>query len=364
MTTSGAQQGIRPGVCLSTSRPASPYIGQIVYMTDVNQSAVWNGTSWVGLTPTGGRNQIINGDFKIWQRGTSYTIARGNYGAADRYVYWHNGSTDGTNTVSRQNTTPGAAPVAGYESQFFQRITTTTLGTGQGVIDTWQRIEDVRTLAGQTATFSFWAKTSGNFNVTGIIVQNFGSGGSADVDTTIIANTATSSAWTRYTGTVTLPSISGKTIGTSSFVFAIIRFISPTAGATFDIWGVQLEAGAVATPFEVEDIGETLRKCQRYYWRTGGTPFGPLAIANTHSTTTGRVYIKLPVSMRIPPTSLTISGTAPNTGSGTYSSLVFDRSTSDVVMGGLTGTGYIAGGAQMIFGASDATTFLEVNAEL
>ena len=41
------------------------------------------------------------------------------------------------------------------------------------------------------------------------------------------------------------------------------------ASATFYITGVQLEVGETATPFEHEDFGTTLAKCQRYYERTG-----------------------------------------------------------------------------------------------
>jgi hypothetical protein len=260
---------------------------------------------------TSNRNVVINGDFKIWQRGTSYTVAPGNYGAADRYIYWHNGSTNGTNTVSRQTFTPGDAPVAGYESEFFQRITTTTLGTGQTVIDTWQKVENVRTLAGQAVTVSFWAKTSGTFTVRSILGQNFGSGGSSSVDTNSTSATATSGSWTRYTGTVTLPSVSGKTIGSNSYVNMIIRFSSPTAGATFDIWGVQLEAGAVATPFEFEDIGTTLAKCQRYYYRLQPNAVSKsLSFGSNYSTNNSRSATMFPVEMRIAPTALEQSGTA------------------------------------------------------
>jgi hypothetical protein len=39
---------------------------------------------------------------------------------------------------------------------------------------------------------------------------------------------------------------------------------------TFEITGLQLEIGEVATPFEHEDFGTTLAKCQRYYYRIGG----------------------------------------------------------------------------------------------
>tara|TARA_R110000868_G_scaffold52700_1_gene166093 strand:- start:153 stop:1289 length:1137 start_codon:yes stop_codon:yes gene_type:complete len=312
VTISATSQGLRMGVATSTSRPAVPFDGQVIYMTDVDQTAVWDGSQWTVLAPiAGGRNKIINGDFKVWQRGTSYTVVPNNYGAADRYVYWHNGSTAGTNTVSRQTFTPGAAPVAGYESEFFQRITTTTLGTGQTVIDCWQRIEDARTFAGQSVTVSFWAKTSGTFNFSAQLGQRFGSGGSGNVDTIIISSAASSGSWTRYSGTATLPSISGKTVGSSSYLQMIIRFSSPTNGATFDIWGVQVEAGSVATPFEVEDYGTTLAKCQRYYYRlTPGGTLRLLAFGAARATTVADVAQPFPVEMRIAPTALEQSGTA------------------------------------------------------
>lgn len=57
MTISATTQGLRPGVCTSTSRPSTPFTGQLIYETDTNRLAVWNGTSWVFLadadTPSG-----------------------------------------------------------------------------------------------------------------------------------------------------------------------------------------------------------------------------------------------------------------------------------------------------------------------
>jgi hypothetical protein len=47
--------------------------------------------------------------------------------------------------------------------------------------------------------------------------------------------------------------------------------VTNLAAATNNYWqitGVQLEVGAVATPFEFEQISTTLAKCQRYYYRT------------------------------------------------------------------------------------------------
>ena len=46
----GAQSIIRPGVCTSSTRPASPYDGQVIYETDTDKTLVWNGTGWVFLS--------------------------------------------------------------------------------------------------------------------------------------------------------------------------------------------------------------------------------------------------------------------------------------------------------------------------
>jgi hypothetical protein len=37
---------IQPGVCTSTTRPASPYEGQAIYETDTDKVLVWNGAAW------------------------------------------------------------------------------------------------------------------------------------------------------------------------------------------------------------------------------------------------------------------------------------------------------------------------------
>jgi hypothetical protein len=45
----GAQSIVRPGVCTSSTRPASPYDGQVIYETDTDKTLVWNGSGWVYL---------------------------------------------------------------------------------------------------------------------------------------------------------------------------------------------------------------------------------------------------------------------------------------------------------------------------
>lgn len=46
----GADTIIKPGVCTSTTRPASPYDGQVIYETDTDRCLVWNSTGWVQLS--------------------------------------------------------------------------------------------------------------------------------------------------------------------------------------------------------------------------------------------------------------------------------------------------------------------------
>jgi hypothetical protein len=37
---------IAPGVCTSTTRPATPFEGQAIYETDTDKVLIWNGTAW------------------------------------------------------------------------------------------------------------------------------------------------------------------------------------------------------------------------------------------------------------------------------------------------------------------------------
>jgi len=57
MAISNNSTGLRPGVCTSSTRPTAPYEGQMIYETDTDMVAVWNGTAWryiSATTPTNG----------------------------------------------------------------------------------------------------------------------------------------------------------------------------------------------------------------------------------------------------------------------------------------------------------------------
>ena len=300
----GAQSIVKPGVCTSTTRPASPYDGQVIYMTDVDQTAVWDGTQWTVLAPiAGSRNRIINGGFDVWQRGAGAFTTSNTY-TADRWAVV--GASGQTISVTQQSFTAGNA-ISGFEPQFHARIAWS--GTPSGTFWFTQRVEDVRTFAGQQVVLSFWAKASASTSAfTPGIEQNFGTGGSSVVTTVSSAITLTTS-WQRFSIAINVPSISGKTIGTNSYLDVRPLLGSSTVnGINIDIWGIQLEAGAVATPFEFENIGTTLEKCQRYYFRIGGDSiYSRFGFGQFSSATVGRGMVPTPTTMRSVPSSIDYS---------------------------------------------------------
>jgi hypothetical protein len=268
---------------------------------DAIDTSVWN----VGFGQAG-KNKIINGNFGVWQRGTTFTNATVNTYTADRWFF--GGSGNNTGAISQQTFTPATAPVAGYEGQFFFRFNQTTTAISPTLT---QRIEDVRTFAGQTMTVSFWAKTASSMNGLRSITinQNFGSGGSGTVTTSVNGAVATTTAWTRFSYSVAVPSISGKTLGAGSYLelsFNTAEFVA----VTLDLWGVQVEYGSKATPFQTASgsIQGELAMCQRYYQRFGGQA-AYQALGSAMSQTTTNVYglFTLPVPMRVIPTSFDLS---------------------------------------------------------
>jgi hypothetical protein len=289
----------------STARSSAittPVEGMITYLEDSNSYQSWDGSAWVGLVPQSG-NAIINGGFDIWQRGSSFTgVPTAYFFTADRWeaLAW----TGSTSSVSRQTFTPGSAPVAGYEGQFFLSYSTTDTVVGNTLL---QKIEDVRTLAGQNFTVSFWAKVaSGTPAVAVQLVQNFGTGGSGEVGTSLTeVPQDLSTSWQRFTASGTLPSVSGKTIGANSHLRLAIGV--PSGNNTLDIWGVQLEAGSVATPFKrnANSLQGELAACQRYYFRfTGPAAFSAYGQGGFGSTVNGYVSIDYPVTLRNQPSSV------------------------------------------------------------
>lgn len=282
-------------------------------------------TSINGFTPSvsnmAGRNRIINGDMRISQRlGTSSRLC------SDIVEYtldrWLVISSPQSKLTVQQNA-GSVAPPAGFSNYLGLTVTTAETIDPSDFFNLIQFIEGYNiadlswgTASAKAVTVSFWVRssvtgtysfafrnngetrsyvttyninaantweqktitipgdTSGTWNVTngrGIEVNyDFGRGSE-----TTTANAWTSSGNVRLAGTVKLVE---------------------NASATWQITGVQLEEGSVATPFEHRQYGQELALCQRYY----SVISGPIFSTSYSSASLGMFY--LPTTMRATPT--------------------------------------------------------------
>jgi len=341
--------------------------GDVYSASDVNDT---NGTINANVNPfTAGKNRILNSDFSIWQRGTSFTNPAAFSYLVDRWR-WGTDGTGSTTVFSRQTFTPGAAPVTGYEGDYFLRWDRSVATTGATYDDFYQPIEEVQTGANQTVTISFWAKAAAAKTLTLVLSQNFGSGGSAQVSTTAGTASVTTS-WQRFTLTVALPSISGKTVGTGSSLGFVFRAPFNTT-FTFDIWGVQLEQGSTATAFQTATgtIQGELAACQRYYYRatSASSLYTSFGIGWNRSTSAGQCQVQHPVQMRVAPTSIeysTLSSTILGVSEAAITTLTLASSANGVLMTSMdtSGSGFTTG---VFFLTSKASTsgYIGFSAEL
>ena len=277
------------------------------------------------------RQAIINGNFDIWQRGTSVAITDlTKQFQADR---WHdyidkNGGTLPTLTRSRQTLTPGDIP----GSFFFNRLNTNGSGVSFGVnafARFSQFIENgTRNLggSGKTVTVSFYAKSDiANKRISPTVRMSYGTGGSPSADDVIKGTPITlTSTWTKYTQKYSLNTLAGKTFGTNlddyisidfftmwgttfgnSYVQTGVTYESFVAAGNIDIAQVQLCSGNSALPFQPKSYDDELRACQRFYEEDGT---GANFIGNTFNTVNtangfpAGIWVSFNVMKRIVPT--------------------------------------------------------------
>lgn len=333
LTVNGIDPTFIPGQAINNARMAQMAPGTIkanlgggsAVPSDVSAAALANA---LGLNAFPLFSQdIINGNFEVWQRGTSFT-ADGAY-TADR---WKMSATTGTVTTSRQVPSAGDA-IAGQEIVNYLRQAISGQSAGAtAVAAIEQRIESVRAFAGQQITFSFYARrSSGSGNVAVEFIQNFGSGGSPSAAVTSLGVTsiALTSSWARYSVTVTLPSSAGKTFGTTDDGYLSVK-IWTSAGTNFngntgslgvqtitvDLWGAKIDRGAFATSFIQRPRALELAMCQRYYCRSAAGQDEYQIYGAPGATYAGSQSYYYPVEMRISPT-LNLNFTTTNFGTGT-----------------------------------------------
>lgn len=365
-------------------------------------SLVYDGTDWVNSSNVvSGRNLLYNGAMQVAQRGTSVTgIGNGDngYHTADRWSYAETGAV----TFALTNTIENDGPTgSGFTKSNKWEVTTaqSSLASNDRVrFDQALEGQDVQALKKGTAsaeslTLSFWVKS----NVTGTYIATL-----LDSDNTrgISAAYTVSSSGTWEKKTITFPGdtsgvldndndaslrlqfylLAGTdyTSGTLSTSWAALNNpdtavgqvnLAATVGNYWQITGVQLEAGTVATPFEHKAYGVELTECQRYFNKRAANGIAAMRYAYVFyrfANVADCIY-EYPVVMRAVPT-LQTGGTfeAFNGGSvaGTSSTLVIDNTTSiyaaTLQMGSVSGT---IGNAGMLRDLG-AASFISFDAEL
>jgi hypothetical protein len=311
----------------------------------------------------GFRNRIINGGMVIDQRnaGASVVLTTTQY-VIDRWRSELSPATGGAYSVQRSATAP-----IGFSNSALMTVTTAdTSIASTDYYDFQQFIEGFNvadlgwgTASAQAITISFWVRSS----LTGTFAGSVGNGAA---NRSYVFTYTVSAANTFEYKTVTIPGdISGTwltdngrglcltfdlgngsnyqasagswvgqyAVGTA----ASIKLIS-TAGATFYITGVQLEAGTVASPFERRDYGRELQMCQRYFCLFNSSTGAAYLAAGSGAQARSAFYF--PVTMRSAPT-ITVGTMASslNITSDSFSAITADAKggTYDIVQGASAG---------------------------
>ena len=224
-------------------------------------------------------DQIINGCFDLAQRGQTQSI--GGYGSVDR---WISDFVGGAAVQSQQAFSVGDT-LGSCCKPFFGRQTVSGQSAAGHYALRVQKIEDVRSYAGQTITILGWARRSsgaGDMVVEG--VQLFGGGGSPSAPVTGIGSqkVTLSSLWQPFAVTMNVPSIAGKTLGTDNKHCFAPHFWA-SAGANWsaralnlglqtvgiDLFGVHIRKGVVpveaANFYSPPKLESVIADCQRFF---------------------------------------------------------------------------------------------------
>ena len=257
----------------------------------------------------GFRNRIINGNFALGQRATSFASGANNDDAytLDRWYIL----SDGNDAVDVTQETSVVPANQKYAIALDVETTNKKFGIAQ-IIES----DNCVGLTGGTVTLSFKAKVSATTkldNVKAAVVAWSGTAntvtsdiisawGAEGTNPTLIANAtyentpANLSVTTSY-ATYSLTASIDTASTTNIIVFIWSDVTDTTAGDFLYVTDVQLEPGSVATPFEQRPIGTELALCYRYY------QIGIVGL-DVYETSGGNSRLTAPfrVSMRTPPT--------------------------------------------------------------
>jgi len=305
-----------------------------------------DGTCTANLTNRTNKNLVINGAMQVAQRGTTGSAAssNNNYGTVDRFrLDWNNLSVNATESQGSLGSSDTPFTL-GFRKYY--RLTLASAGTANNnayiQVKYVAEAQDLATSgwnytsSSSNITLQFWVRCSTNQTFYANILCQSGVGGTKDY---VFSFTASGNdTWTKITHTI--PGDSNLIFNYDTAGGLIIRIIPffgtnltnnrtlnqwathnagdyvpnmastwLTAGAsTFDVTGVQLEVGSVATDFEHRSFAQELALCQRYYFKVGyGTQYVSVLVGIMASSTDFRCTGRWPVPMRVAPT-ITQSG--------------------------------------------------------
>jgi hypothetical protein len=342
---------------LNTTGAVSGILGKTVGGT--NAADIGAGVLPVGITggsgldasPLNGRNMIINGGMKLFQRATGATAAAGAYHTADRFAFFE--VTDGAYTSEKHAMSLAEINTTGHSQAVALNVTTAdgTIAAGQysyfvQAVEA-QNCQHLQwgTAAAKDATLSFWVKSK----IAGTYCVAFEKADSTayvdikeytidDADTweyKTITITPTDGSTTLITGAGgIIVNDSGKGI---SILFGLawgstyhntkdiwstnsdyssdqqVNWMSSTSN-DFYITGIQFEAGSVATPFEHRTYGDELTKCSRYFQKYGGDAAASARSVAMLSATSGSTRLDFHTEMRTAPTAAVIGAGVNSSG--------------------------------------------------
>lgn len=272
-------------------------------------SGTWS--SWTFGTPN--KNFILNSAFNVWQQASSLGSGTGSRYLADMCF---DDSIGTTYIPSRSTFSLGDTGVT-TNATFYKTIAVTSVANAANMCNTNFPIEFVRTLSGQQVTFSFYCFGTVSNPIAVEFAQFFGTGGSPSATVNTFGGQVTiDTNWRRYSVTVTLPSVTGKTLGTSGDALYVkiywdagANFNSRTGSlgqrsGTYGLCGIKLEAGAAATPYEFPQIFDEMTACYRYYVDFGGV--SQVFSGNVTSASAYTAVISYPTLMRATPSITTV----------------------------------------------------------
>lgn len=208
-------------------------------------------------------NEIVDGNMDYWHEGTSQTT--NGYGSSTMSRMDSLGST----FVHSQGAFAlgGTFPDGVLQPKYYSSTAATSVAGAGNFVNKLFLLEDLRKFSGKQVTFSFYAKADTAKNIAVEFLQSFGTGGTPSADVTGIGVTTVplTTDWVRYTVTVKIPNISGKTLGTNGddslsivvWFDAGSNFDARTnslgqQSGTFDLACVRLDYGDKALDIEYE----------------------------------------------------------------------------------------------------------------